>query len=573
MPIHNTDIAEIFNKMADLLEIEGANQFRVRAYRNAARTVASHGKNVADLVKEDKDISKLPGIGKSMVEKIKEIADTGTLSQLKELEERVPPELSGLMNVSGLGPKKVQALYRELGVETLDDLRQAAEKKKIRELEGFGKKTEEKILREAKKADHQEKRFKLITVEEQVNSLENYLKKVKKVKKAIVAGSYRRRKETVGDLDILATCKRGSKAMDRFVAYEDVDQVISKGKTRSSVVLRSGLQVDLRVVPQVSYGAALHYFTGSKEHNIAVRKLGQQKNLKINEYGVFKGKKRIAGKTEKEVYEKVNLTYIEPELRENRGEIEAAKKKKLPALVSLEDIRGDLHAHTKETDGHHTLEEMAEAARNRGYEYLAISDHSQKVTMAKGLDAKRLAKEIENIDRLNEKLKDLVVLKSIEVDILKDGSLDLPDDILKELDFTVCSVHYNLNLSEEKQTERIIRAMDNPFFHILGHPSGRLINEREPYEVDMERLMDAAKERGCFMELNAHPDRLDLTDVSCKMAKDKGVKVVVSTDAHSITDLEFMRFGVWQARRGWLESDDVLNTRSWDEIKKMLKRS
>ena len=268
----------------------------------------------------------------------------------------------------------------------------------------------------------------------------------------------------------------------------------------------------------------------------------------------------------------LDLAYIEPELRENRGEMEAAQRKSLPSLLSLEDVRGDLHARTKETDGHHTLEEMAEAARDRGYEYLGITDHSQKVTMAKGLDAKRLAKEIESIDRLNEKLKDLVVLKSIEVDILKDGSLDLPDDILKELDFTVCSVHYNLNLSQEKQTERIIRAMDNPYFHILGHPSGRLINKRETYDVDMERLLDAAKKRGCFMELNAHPDRLDLNDLYCQMAKDKGVKVVISTDAHSITDLDFMRFGVWQARRGWLEPDDVINTRSWDEIKKMLKR-
>jgi DNA polymerase (family 10) len=319
MPIHNNDIAEIFNKVADLLEIEGANQFRVRAYRNAARTVSSHGKNIAALVEEDKDVSKLPGIGKSMVEKIKEIANTGTLSQLKELEDRVPAELSGLMSLAGLGPKKVQALHEKLGVETLSDLREAAEKKKIRELEGFGKKTEEKILQEAEKADHQEKRFKLVTVEERVTSLVEYLKKLEGVKKVTVAGSYRRRKETVGDLDILATCKRGSKVMDRFVEYEDVAEVISKGKTRSSVVLRSGLQVDLRVVPQVSYGAALHYFTGSKEHNIAVRKLGQQRNLKINEYGVFKGKKRIAGKTEKEVYGKVDLAYMEPELRDNRG--------------------------------------------------------------------------------------------------------------------------------------------------------------------------------------------------------------------------------------------------------------
>ena len=558
--------------MADLLEIDGANQFRIRAYRNAARTVASHGKNMAELVKEDRDLSKLPGVGKSMVEKIKEIAHTGTLSQLKELESRVPPELSALMNLSGLGPKKVRTLHLELGVETLEDLRKAAENKEIRALSGFGKKTEEKILREAEKEDHKEKRFKLVAVEEQAASLEAYLKNVKGVKDIIIAGSYRRKRETVGDLDILATCTRGCKIMDHFVEYEDVNHVIAKGKTRSSVLLRSGLQVDLRVVPQDSYGAALHYFTGSKEHNIVVRKLGQQRNLKVNEYGVFKGKKRIAGRTEKEVYSAIDLDYIEPELRENRGEIKEAKKKKLPALVSLEDIRGDLHTHTTETDGLHTLEEMAQAAEDRGYEYIGITNHSQRVTMAKGLDANRLAREVESIDRLNDRLEGLVILKSIEVDILEDGSLDLPDDVLKELDLTVCSVHYNLNLSQEQQTERIIRAMDNPYFHILGHPSGRLINEREPYAVDMERLMDAAKERGCYMELNAHPDRLDLTDIYCKMAKDNGIKVVISTDAHSITDLDFIRFGVWQGRRGWLEPDDVLNTRSWAKIKKMLQR-
>ncbi len=559
--------------MADLLEIEGANQFRVRAYRNAARTVAGHGENVADLVKKEKDVSKLPGIGKSMVEKIREIADSGTLSQLAELEGRVPPELSGLMKLAGLGPKKVQALHAELGIETLEDLREVAEKEKIRELEGFGRKTEEKILRELKKEIHVEKRFKLASVEGRVTSLVDFLESVEGVKKIAVAGSYRRKKETVGDVDILATCRKGSSVMDRFVEYEDVVQVISRGETRSSVVLRSGLQVDLRVVPQVSYGAALHYFTGSKEHNIAVRKRGQKRNLKINEYGVFRGEKRVAGKTEEEVYDRVDLPYIAPELRENRGEIEASEEGRLPSLVRLEDIRGDLHAHTDETDGHHSLEDMARAAAERGYEYLGITNHSKKVTMAKGLDEKRLAREIESIDRLNEKLKEVIILKSIEVDILKDGSLDLSDDILEKLDFTVCSVHYNFNLSREKQTERIIRAMDNPNFHILGHPSGRLINERDPYDVDMERLVDAAKERGCFMELNAHPDRLDLTDVYCKMARERGVGVVISTDAHSIRDLDFMRFGVWQARRGWLEPGDVLNTRSWDEMKKMLARS
>ena len=350
--------------------------------------------------------------------------------------------------------------------------------------------------------------------------------------------------------------------MQRFVDYEDVGQVISRGKTRSSVKLRSGLQVDLRKVPQVGYGAALHYFTGSKAHNIAVRKLGKKKGLKINEYGVFKGDERIAGKTEKSVYEQVDLPYIEPELREDNGEIQAARKDRLPDLITLEDIRGDLHTHTKETDGHHSLEEMVSAARERGYRYTAVTNHSQHVTVARGLDEKRLAGEIEQIERLNSKIDDFEILKSIEVDILKDGSLDLPDGILEKLDLTVGAVHSDFNLSRDKQTERILRAMDNRYFNILAHPTGRLINEREPYAVDVERLMEAAKKRGCFMELNAHPDRLDLKDVFCKTAKDMGIQMVISTDAHSMDGLDYMRVGVGQARRGWLEAKDVLKSRS-----------
>jgi DNA polymerase (family 10) len=388
----------------------------------------------------------------------------------------------------------------------------------------------------------------------------------------IVAGSFRRKKETVADLDILATCKKGSLVMDAFVEYGNVHKVIAKGETRSTVALRSGIQMDLRVVPEASYGAALHYFTGSKAHNIAVRTLGVKKGLKINEYGVFKGVKRIAGKKEEEIFGHVGLPFIEPELREGQGEIEAAQQGKLLKLISLKDIRGDLHAHTKETDGHHTLEQMVEAARDRGYQYVAITDHSKRLSMTHGFDAKRLAKRNEEIDRLNGKLRGFSVLKSIEVDILEDGSLDLPDSILKELDLTVCSVHSKFNLPRKKQMERIIRAMDNPYFNILAHPSGRLINEREPYEVEMEELIKAAKERGCLMEVNAHPDRLDLADIHCRLAKDMGVRLVISTDAHSINDYDLMRFGVWQARRGWLEKEDVLNTRDVDELKKLIKR-
>ncbi|MFP4082150.1 MAG: DNA polymerase/3'-5' exonuclease PolX [Candidatus Aminicenantes bacterium] len=575
MPVHNNDVAEIFNKVADFLDIKGENPFRIRAYRNAARTIGGLSKNVADLVDQGRDLSEIPGIGKDLAGKIEKIVKTGTLPLLEDLEKKMPPELSALMKIQGLGPKKVKALYKDLGISTAEELKKAAEQKKIRKLPGFGEKTEQSIVEEIQRMEETrevKERIKLSVAEQIANPFLDHLKKVKGVKDMVVAGSYRRRKETVGDLDFLATCKKGSRVMDRFVEYEDVEKVLSKGSTKSSVVLRSGLQVDLRVFPEVSYGAALHYFTGSKEHNIAVRRMAVKRKLKINEYGVFKGDKRIAGKTEKEVYKQVDLPYMEPELRENRGEIEAAQEENLPSLITQDDIRGDLHVHTKYTDGHYSLEEMARAAKERGYDYLAVTDHSKHVSVARGLDVKRLGQQIEEIDRLNGNLKDIIILKSIEVDILEDGSLDLPDDILKELDLVICSVHYKFNLSQEKQTQRIIKAMDNPYFHILCHPTGRLINEREPYEVNIEKILEAAKDRGCFVELNAHPDRLDLTDIHSKMAKELGLKLAVATDAHSIDDLDLMRFGVYQARRGWLEKDDVLNTRTWKELKKLLKR-
>jgi DNA polymerase (family 10) len=571
MPVHNAEIAEIFSRVGDLLEIEGANPFRIRAYRNAARIIGGQSKSVAEMIDQGEELTKLPGIGKDLAEKVKEIVRTGSLSQLKELESRMPPELTRLMKVAGLGPKRVKILYEKLKITGLDELKEAAQGGKISQLRGFGKKTEQQIL-EKMGREKKEKRFKLGVAEEVANAVIKYLKDVKGVKEAIVAGSYRRRKESVADLDILVTCRKGCDVMEHFVSYEDVKNVIAKGKTRSTILLRSDLQVDLRVVPEVSYGSALYYFTGSKAHNIAVRMLGVKKGLKINEYGVFRGNRRIAGKTEEEVFKQVDLPYIEPELRESRGEIEAARKGELPKLITPKDVRGDLHVHTKETDGRHSLEEMVEAALNHDYEYVAITNHSKHVTVARGLDEKGMRDLIRKIDHLRGKTKGITILKSGEVDILENGSLDLPDKILKELDLTVCAVHYKFNLSREKQTERIIRAMDNPYFNVLAHPSGRLINEREPYDVDLEKLMKAALERGCFFELNAHPDRLDLTDTDCKMAKEMGLKVVISTDAHSKSDLDFMRFGIGHARRGWLESEDVLNTRTLRELLKFLQR-
>jgi DNA polymerase (family 10) len=572
MPVVNSDVARIFNQMADLLEIDAANPFRVRAYRNAARTLSSLGKSVSEMVEKGEDLSELPGIGEDLAGKIREIVETGSLSQLEEVEEKTPAELSKLMKIPGLGPKRVGLLHKELGISSIEDLQKRAEEKKIGELKGFGKKTEATILEGVQEVSEREERIKLAEVEETADALLTYLGNVKGIKELTVAGSYRRRKETVGDLDILVACRRDSKVMEAFVAYDDVDKVVSRGKTRSSVILRSGLQIDLRKVSAVSYGAALHYFTGSKPHNIAVRKLGVNKGIKINEYGVFRGEKRIAGKTEEEVFKAVDLPYIEPELREDQGEIAAAKKGDLPSLVTVDHIRGDLHSHTKETDGHDTLKQMVAAAKERGYEYLAVTDHSKRVSMAHGLDPKRLKKQTEAIDRLNAKLKDFVVLKGIEVDILDDGSLDLPNEILDDLDIVVCSVHYNRSLSRDKQTDRIMKAMDNPRFHILAHPTGRLINERGPFDLDLERIMERANEAGCFLEVNGNPDRLDLDDRYCRMAKDVGVKVVISTDAHRTADLDFMRFGVYQARRGWLEPKDVVNTRNLKDLKSLLKR-
>jgi DNA polymerase (family 10) len=572
LPIYNSDVAKIFEEVADLLDIEGANQFRVRAYRDGARTIETLSRPVADMVKKGEDLTKMEGIGEDLAAKIKEIVETGGLAQLDEIHQRTPPGLAEMLKVGGLGPKRVRAIYEELGVSDLDQLEQAAKAGTIRELEGFGEKTEQKILDELERAHGEEKRTRLDVAEELVQPLVDYLRQIDGVQQVEVAGSYRRRKETVGDLDILATGDDGERIIDRFVEFEDVQEVASQGKTRSTVLLRLGLQVDLRVVAQESYGAALLYFTGSKAHNIALRNMALDRDLKVNEYGVFHGEERIAGETEEEIYDLFELPYMVPELRENRGEIKAAQEHRLPELITLEDMRGDLQMHTKASDGHNTLAEMAKAARARGYEYIAITDHSQYVGVTQGMDADQLAKRIDEIDELNEKLKGIRVLKGIEVDILEDGSLDLPDDILEKLDVVLGSVHSHFELSRDKQTERIIRAMDNPNFQILAHPTGRRLGDRPPYEVDMKQLMEAALERGCYLEVNAQPIRLDLDDIHCKMAKEMGLKLAISTDAHRVAELDYLRFGVGQARRGWLEPDDVLNTRSWADLKTLLKR-
>lgn len=574
MAVLNADIERIFAEVADLLEIEGANPFRVRAYRNAGQAVGALGESVADMVAAGRDLAALPGVGRDLADKMETIVRTGTLPLLEELTARTPRGLEALLQVSGLGPRRVSALHKALGIVDVEGLRQAAAAGRLRGLPGFGAKTEADILEAIARLPQggDQVRFGLAKAEPLAEALRSFLERIPGVLRVVVAGSYRRRQETVGDLDILVTCREGGAVMDAFAGFAEVRKVLAKGPTRSTVLLRSGLQVDLRVVPEESYGAALHYFTGSKAHNLAVRNLGIDQGWKVNEYGVFRGDARIAGRTEEEIYALFGLGYIEPELRENRGEIEAARAGTLPRLVRVEDLRGDLHAHSDFTDGRDTLRDMALAARARGYEYLAITDHSQRLAMVRGLDADRLLAQMEAIDAVNDSLGGVTLLKGIEADILEDGSLDLPDAVLARLDIRVCSVHSHFRLSREAQTERLLRAMDNPYLNVLGHPTGRLLGKREPYAVDMDRVLEGARQRGCFVEINAQPDRLDLNDLHARRAKDLGVRVAISTDAHAAGQLALVRHGVDQARRGWLEPGDVLNTLPLADLRRLLKR-
>ena len=571
MPVHNAEIAAMFDQAAELLEIKGDNPFRTRAYRRAARVIEGLPKSVCTLLKAGEDLSELPGIGKDLAGKISAIVATGKFDLLETLKHELPGELGEIAALPGLGPKRVKLIYEKLGVRSLEDLHRAVKSGRLRELRGFGPKSEAKLMVALSKPPS-EKRFKLAVAEAEAEALVAHLREGLKAGEVVVAGSYRRRRDTVGDLDILVTAKDGIIVGARLADYENVANVLARGTTRNTVVLRSGLQVDVRVVPASSYGAALMYFTGSKAHNIALRGLANDHGWKLNEYGLFDGTRRIAGATEAEVYRKLGLAFIPPEMREDRGEIVLAKKKWLPHLITTEDIRGDLHVHSNWSDGTVSIADMAHAAKAQGYAYMAITDHSRRVAVAHGLDAKRLARQIDEIDRLNDELAGFTVLKGIEVDILADGRLDLPDGILARLDLVVAAVHYKFDLSRTAQTERIVRAMDNRHMSILAHPTGRLIGEREPYDVDMERVIAAAHERGCHLEINAEPDRLDLDDVQARAAKSMGVKLAISTDAHAVAALAHMRFGVDQARRGWLEAADVINTRPLADLKKLLKR-
>ncbi len=567
----NQQIAQKFYKTADLLEILGENPFRVRAYRNAARTIESLGRDLSEMVAQGEDLTKLPGIGKDLAEKIKEIIETGSFSKLRELEEKVPPGLVELLKVEGLGPKRIKTLYDTLGITSLEELREAAAKGKISKLPGFGKKLEQTILQGVVLAKKEGRRFRWAYAEAFAVELVRFLKKARALKEIEVAGSYRRRKETVGDLDILVTAREPAQIIEHFITFPDIKTVISKGQTRSTVILSSDIQVDLRAVEEESYGSALHYFTGSKAHNIAIRSIALKAGLKINEYGGFRGEKRIAGRSEDEIFSAVGLPFIEPELRENRGEIEAAMEGRLPRLITLQDVKGDLHCHTRWSDGKNTVSQMAEAAERLGYSYIAITDHSKRLAMIKGLDEKKLAEQAREIEEARASFPDIHILHGIEVDILEDGSLDLPFEALSRLDIVVAAIHSKFKLSKEKQTERLLRAIDNPRVDIVAHPTGRLIGEREGYDLDMERVMEHARARGCILELNAQPSRLDLNDVNLKLAKEMGIKVSIATDSHNTDNLLFMRLGINQARRGWLERQDVVNCLPVEGLKKLLK--
>jgi len=567
----NSEISAVFEHIADLLEFQGANPFRVRAYRNAARTIRDLPESAADIVRDpERSLTDIEGIGKDLAEKISTLVATGSLPMLEELLAEIPESVLAMLRVPGLGPKRAAMLYHELHVATLDDLRAACQAEQVRQLKGFGAKMEAAILQGLDIAAEAGQRMLWAEADQHAQDILAHMRQCRSIRQIEAAGSYRRGKETIGDLDFLVAADNTAAAMDQLAGYGGVADVLARGSTKMSVRLGSGLQLDLRVVPAESFGAALQYFTGSKEHNIVLRGRAKSCGLKINEYGVFRGDKLIAGRTEDEVYAALDLPCFPPELREARREFDWADAGELPTLVELRDIQGDLHMHSTWTDGLATIEEMAAAAKKRGLKYIAITDHSKRVKMVGGLDGDRARQQWAEIDQLNKRLKGITVLKGIEVDILERGGLDLDDDVLAQADWVVASVHYGQSQSREQITQRIIGALENPYVAAIAHPTGRLLMERRPYQLDLDVVMKAARDNGKFLELNAHPSRLDLDDVACAAAKNYGIPIVISTDSHSVTGLDAMRYGVQQARRGGLTKTDVANTRSWPQVQKLL---
>lgn len=568
----NSEIARLFEDLSDRLEISGANSFRVRAYRQAAKTLAEWPESLAGIVAADRSrLIAIPGVGKDLADKIVVICETQSLPQLEEIRIVVPDGVVEMLRIPGLGPKKIAAIHQELKVASLMDLKQAVEAGLVAKLKGFGEKTAKSILEGLAHVELTGTRTYMAEAKVDADAIVETLRQVPGVGQVTAAGSLRRRKETVGDLDVLATASSPTLAMDTLAAHPLVAQVLSRGDTKQRVRLKSGLELDLRVVPEESYGAAMQYFTGSKEHNIVIRRRAQERGLKVNEYGVFRGDEAVAGRTEEEVYAAVGLPWIPPELRENRGEIERAEAGQLPRLLELADIQGDLHMHTTATDGTATISEMILAAKARGLKYIAITDHSKRVSMANGLDAGRLRQHWREIDKVRSQISGIEVLRGIECDILEDGTLDLDDEVLSEADWVIAVLHYGLRQPQDQIDLRLLNAIRNPYVSIIGHPSARIINKRPPVAWSFETILKAAADHGVMMEINASYQRLDLDDVQAAAARDLGIPIVISTDAHSTGGLDQMEFGVYQARRAGLCKGDVANTLPIEEFRKRIR--
>jgi len=567
----NQFVADILNEIADLLDIKGEIFFKTRAYRIAAQAIEVLEEDIEIVVSEDR-LTSISGIGAAIAKKITEIVETGRLEYLEELTKEIPKGLLDLLKIQSLGPKKVASLYRNLGITSIKKLRDACLQGKLRNLDGFGVITELNILRGIALLEKTSGRALLNVAFSDGNNYIEYLKNCDKIDAINIAGSLRRMKETIGDVDILASSNHPNIVMEYFIKYPDVDRVLLKGSTKTSVVLYDNLQVDLRVVKKESYGAALQYFTGSKEHNVAMRSLAIKKGFKLNEYGLFDKETEtyITGKTEGEIYNKLDLDYIEPELRENSGEIEAAKKKQLPKLVGYDDILGDFHVHSNWSDGSNSIEEIVQVAKNFGYRFVCITDHSQSLRVANGLSESRVDKKIKKIQELNKKNSDFKIYCGTECDIKADGTMDYRNSVLKKFDVVYGGIHTSFKMDRPTATKRIVKAMENNYVHAVAHLTCRMIGRREPFDLDMEEIMDVAKKTDTFLEINAFPDRLDLKDIYVKLAKERRVKVILGSDAHFIANLPFMRFGIATARRGWLEKKDILNTYSTHDIEKIL---
>ena len=576
--MQNAEIARLFEELADLLEIQGSNPFRLRAYRNAARTVEGLTEPIADLADEGpKALTVLQGIGKNVAEKIVVICETGELPQLNEMREEVPAGVVMMLRIPGIGPKKVAALYKKLHLETLDQLKEAAENGDVAKLKGFGQKTTETILEGLEHIEQAGLRVYLADAMPFVEEIVEDLSKCEAITQVTVAGSFRRRRESIGDLDVLATSTDSAAAMKALAEHRLVEKVLVQGETKQRVRLSpvfdgsARLEMDLRVVPDESYGAAMQYFTGSKEHNIAVRRRALDRDLSVNEYAVTRDGQYVCGRTEAEVYAAVDLAWVPPELREDRGEIEAAERGEIPELIEVKDIRGDLHMHTVATDGKATILEMAEAAKARGLKYIAITDHSKRVTMANGLDAERLRAHWAEIREAREKISGIEVLCGIECDILEDATLDLDDEVLSEADWVIAVLHYGLKQPRDQIDKRLLTAITNPHVSVIGHPSGRIIGKRPGADITYRDIFKAAADHGVMMEINAHRSRLDLDDAHASTAKDHGIPIVISTDAHSVNGFAELQYGVFQARRAGLTKKDVANTRTFKQFQKLLK--